>query len=231
MRVRFFTTLTALALAVAVVAAFGTGAGARPAPKPSAVHHGAAAAVRVHPNANKNLYNQNNNDSGIGIVSQDFEATFDAYDSQGADNFKLKAKSAVKEVVVTGVYFNGSGPANAVNVYFYKDNGGLPGAQSASFIGLPYTDLSGFGSFDVKVPSLTLKKGNYWVSVQARMDFGVGGEWGWEGNLVAHGAGAAWQNPGDGFSTGCTTYANEVGCLGNLGQGPDFMFQIKGKKL
>jgi hypothetical protein len=232
MRIRFFTTVTALVLAVAVVTAFGTGAGARTAPKPSKVHHGKAApAVRVHPNAAV-LYDQNADDSGTGIVSQNFtEPENDIYDAQGADNFKLKGKSKIKEVIVTGVYFNGAGPADSVNVTFYKNNGGLPGSQSASYTGLPYTDLSGFGSFDVKVPGLTLKKGTYFVSVQATMAFGVGGEWGWEGNLTAHGSGAAWQNPGDGFGTGCTSYANEVGCIGDLGQGPDFMFTILGKKL
>ena len=45
----------------------------------------------------------------LGTVSQDFtDAGFDIYDAQGADNFKLKVKSKVKEVIVTGVYFNGA---------------------------------------------------------------------------------------------------------------------------
>jgi hypothetical protein len=230
MRVRFFTVLTALALAVAVVAAFGTGAGARPAPKPAAVHHGkAAAGVRPH-SVGKVLYDQNNNDAGVGIVSQNFEAAFDIYDSQGADTVKIK-QTLVKanEVVVTGVYFNGSGPATSVNVTFYKNSGGLPGGTSASYTGLAYTDLSGFGSFDIKFPTLKLKKGTYWVSVQANMDFGSGGEWGWETTSIQHGTAAVWQNPGNGFSTGCTTYANMQGCIGALGEGPDFMFTIKGK--
>jgi hypothetical protein len=28
-----------------------------------------------------------------------------------------------------GKYFNGAGPANSFNVFFYADNAGLPGAQ------------------------------------------------------------------------------------------------------
>jgi len=231
MRVRFFTVLTALALAVAVVAAFGTGAGARPAPKPAAVHNGkAAAGVRPHSLA-KVLYDQNNNDAGVGIVSQNFETAFDAYDSQGADNFKLKATSSkVNEVVVTGVYFNGSGPATSVNVTFYKNAAGLPGGTSASYTGLAYTDLSGFGSFDVKTPGLKLKKGTYWVSVQANMDFGTGGEWAWETRSVQNGAAGVWRNPGNGFSTGCTTYTAVTTCIA-AGEGPDWMFTVKGKIL
>jgi len=228
MRVRFFTVLTALALAVAVVAAFGTGAGARPAPKPSAVHHGKAqVGVRPHGVA-KVLYDQNSDDNGIGISSQDFEASFDAFDAQGADNFKIKQTlTKVNEVVVTGVYFNGSGPAASVNVTFYKNSGGAPGSVSAAFTGLAYTDL-GFGSFDVKTPTLKLKKGTYWVSVQARMDFSAGGQWGWETRNTQKGAPAMWQNPGDGFGTGCTTYNVLTTCIA-AGEGPDFMFTIKGK--
>ena len=118
-----------------------------------------------------------------------------------------------------------------MNVTFYKNNGGLPGAQSASFTGLPYTDLTGFGSFDVLIPTLTLRSGHVLGLGPGHDGLRVGGEWGWDGNLSPHGPAAAWQNPGDGFGTGCTTYANEVGCLGDIGQGPDLMFPIKGKKV
>jgi len=229
MRVRFFTVLTALALAVAVVAAFGTGAGARPSAKPAAA---AKAKTSVRPaHIAGTIYSQRDNDNGIGIVSQNFTDAGggnDIYDSQGADNFKIKQTlTKVNEVVVTGVYFNGSGPAASVNVTFYKNSGGAPGNVSAAFTGLAYTDL-GFGSFDVKTPTLKLKKGTYWVSVQARMDFSAGGQWGWETRNTQKGAPAMWQNPGDGFGTGCTTYQVLTTCIA-AGEGPDFMFTIKGK--
>src|SRR5262245_40412812 len=100
MRVRFFTVLTALALAVAVVVAFGTGAGARPAAKPSAAAKAKTSARPAH--VAGTIYSQRDNDNGIGIVSQDFEATFDAFDAQGADDFKIKnaTGAVVKRVFV-----------------------------------------------------------------------------------------------------------------------------------
>src|SRR5262245_11329745 len=111
MRVRFFTVLTALALAVAVVAAFGTGAGARPAPQPAAAAKAKASARPAH--VQGTIYGQRDNDNGVGIVSQNFTdagGVNDAFDSQGADDFKIKNKGVVKEVDVDGIYFNGIGP-------------------------------------------------------------------------------------------------------------------------
>lgn len=231
MRVRFFTVVTALALALAVVAAFGTGAGARTGVSPKAVHKGKAAKVFVKPNAALvSLWNQNNNDSGVGIVSQNFETANDIYDSQGADDVKVKAGHVwkVKEVDVTGVYFNGSGLATSENVTFYKDAGGLPGAVKKSYTGLVGAD-NGLGSVVITLPTVTkLVAGKYWVSVQVNMDFSVGGEWGWETRTLQKASAAAWQNPGDGFASGCTTYANMQACIGDVGEGPDYMFALKG---
>ena len=45
-----------------------------------------------------------------------------------------------------------------------------------------------------------LSSGTYWVSVQARQDFGSAGQWFWDNRLVSRNAGAAWQNPGGGFA-------------------------------
>ena len=75
------------------------------------------------------LYDQNDSDDGIGIVSQNFESSFDAYDAQAADDFTVPAGDTwkIKEVDVTGVYFNGSGPSRDETVTFYKSKKGRPG--------------------------------------------------------------------------------------------------------
>src|SRR6476620_11204333 len=61
------------------------------------------------------IYTQRDNDNGIGIVSQNFESTFNGYDSQGADDFNVKKKAKVAQVDADGVYFNGAGPADSYN--------------------------------------------------------------------------------------------------------------------
>ena len=97
------------------------------------------------------------------------------------------------------------------------------------YLNRAYVDTSGgLGSFRITLPKTGLKlaKGLYWVSVQANMDIGTNGQWGWATRSVQTNNPATWQNPGDGFGSGCTTWANMDTCLG--APGPDLMFQLKG---
>jgi|SRR5215469_5608853 len=174
------------------------------------------------------LYSQNSNDSGVGLVSDMFGTSFPTYTDQGADDFVVPTGSTwkVKEVDVTGVYFNGAGPATSENVYFYKNNKkNMPGKLVKSYANVAGTD-NGTGSFTIKLPSAArLRAGTYWVSVQANIIFDTSGEWGWEINSTQHGNQAMWQNPGGGFAV-CPTWGTTESCLG---YGPDFMFVLKGK--
>jgi hypothetical protein len=214
-------------LASAAIFALSAGASAATHPTAVATHAQAHQIVSAAPGSTT-LYDQNNNDNGVGLVSQNFESTFDAYDAQAADDFQVPSghKWKVKEVDVTGVYFNGSGPATSVNIFVYKNKGGLPnGAPKVECDNLNIAQDNG-GSFVIKIPKsckISLKAGTYWLSVQANLAFSQGGEWGWEGNAVQTGNAYAWQNPGGGFGL-CTTWGTEC-----LGYGPDFMFALKGK--
>jgi len=217
-------------LATAAVFALSGGlASAAGASHPTAVVHAKAHRFISGSPGSVTLYDQNGNDGGTGVTSQNFETTYDAYDNQGVDDFSVPAghKWSIKEVDVTGVYYNGSGPAVSENVFFYKNKGGLPGKLVAECDSVVGND--NFGSFVIKLPkdcAPKLKEGNYWVSVQVNMDFGNGGQWGWEINSVQNGNLAAWQNPGDGFASGCTTWGTLESCLGF---GPDYMFALRGK--
>ena len=218
---------TSLVAAILALAALPFAAEAGPA---LSVHGVAqpAAALSAHPDAGV-LYDQSANDSGIGIVSQNFETTFDAYDAQAADDFTVPAGQVwrVTEIIAIGVYFNGAGLARDENVTFYKGKkGGRPGKilhQANAVMGMD----NGLGTFTIKMPWFQFWPGTYWVSVQANMDFLVGGEWGWENQTTSEGTAAVWENPGNGFATGCTTYTTETTCIPD-GQG-DHMFAIKGK--
>jgi len=219
------TKTFALLMGTAAVFAMVGTASAAPV---SSVAGGKAHAVKNPNRAASVLYDQSNNDSGIGIVSQNFETTFDAYDAQAADDFTVpaNAKWKITEVDALGVYFNGPGPARDETVTFYKNKGGHPGkaVYSAQVAG-----SDNFGSFTIPV-SKTLKGGaggnTYWVSVVANMDFGVGGEWGWENQTTSEGNPAQWQNPGGGFGV-CPTWGQENVCIPD-GQG-DHMFTLRGK--
>jgi hypothetical protein len=229
MRSRLVRVLAAGAVAALLVVGLGTGAGAGPSVSPKALHKGRAQ-VFVKPSSNKLLYDQNDNPSGVAIISQNFESEFDVYDSRAADDFTVPEgkRWRVKEVDVTGVYFNGIGPAASENVVFYHSSSGRPGAPIHTFSGIVGAD-NGTGSFVIDLGrGVKLGEGHYWVSVQANMAFACCGEWGWETRIAEHSQPAMWQNPGDGFSTGCTTYKVMFKC--SPGAGPDLMFALRGKK-
>jgi hypothetical protein len=187
----------------------------------------AAASPAAHPDAGV-LYDQTANDSGIAVVSQNFESSFDAYDSQAADDFMVPAGQVwrVTEIIATGAYFNGAGLARDENVTFYKGKvRGAPGKILHQANAVQGKD-NGTGTFTIKLPWFQFWPGTYWVSVQANLDFLVGGEWGWENQTTSEGAPAMWQNPGNGFGTGCTTYQNEQMCIPD--SPGDHMFVLKG---
>lgn len=179
------------------------------------------------------LYNQQVDDSGDLVVSQKFEAEYASYTSQAADDFVVpKGKFwLVKEVDVTGQYFNGTGPATSENVSFFRVNAksSLPAKQVMMFAKVKGKD-NGTGSFTIKLPStLKLGAGHYFLSVQANLAFSKGGEWGWENTTTSqqYGNFAAWRNPQDGFDAGCTKWGVEQTCV--VGEeGPDHLFSILG---
>lgn len=226
-------TVLLASAAVLALSVGGVASAAGTAPALTSGHSGFAHRL-IPPSNLTTLYNQNSNDGGTGVDSQMFESTYAAYDDQGADDFVVPAntKWKVKEVDVTGVFFNGSGPATSENVYFYHDKGGLPGKLVASALNVAGT--ANGGSFAIKLPTAVKLKGGlsgktYWVSVQANCNFSKSpacGEWGWEVNSVQHNNLSAWQNPGGGFGTPCTTWGTTESCIG---YGPDFMFALKGR--
>ena len=132
--------------------------------------------------------------------SQNFEAAFDAFDDELADDFVVPGGETWTSTRSTsaGHYFNGTGPMTSANVNFYSDASGLPGSQVATRPGLTVVDSA--GSLTIAIPSaVTLASGHYWVSVQANVDLAVGGQWGWTDRTVGSNSDAAWQNPGGGF--------------------------------
>jgi hypothetical protein len=229
----FLLCATALAASASIVSASG------PYPDLSSARTPAHRFIHA-PTKKPILYNQNSNDEGIAIVSQNFTSGSQgtAFDSQGADDFVVPVGHVwtVTEVDVTGVYSNGSGPASSENVFFYNTAVGapLPGKLIKNCDGIVGKPVNTTGSFSIVLPRgchAKLKPGTYWLSVQINMAFSKGGEWEWEKQRTVEGNPAAWQNPGNGFNTGCTTWGVENTCWGLHapdGSG-DKMFTMKGK--
>jgi hypothetical protein len=158
------------------------------------------------------LVDQTLNQTGQGWTSQDFEASFDPYDNQGADDFTATGPGfSINEVVAPG--FNQGTPLTAMNVQFFDDAGGVPGAVICNYTNIPTVD-DGVGNTTTALsPPCAVPPGLHWVSVQARLDFLSSGQWFWAGSSSANGNPGKWQNPGDGFGSGCVTWGNLSACI------------------
>jgi hypothetical protein len=172
------------------------------------------------------LYDQLDNPGTFSPVSQEFpdEPDFTAFT---ADDFFVPGGQSwrITEVYAQGVYFNGSGPANNFNVFFYQDNGGLPGTQVYSATAQQYVNVDGV--FGVTLSrAATLTSGIYWVSVQAHMPVDPNGQWGWTDRTVQANSPAAWQNPSGGFGI-CPIWDLRTTCVGDP-PAPDQMFRLIG---
>ena len=222
MKVRFLVGVVVAAIVVGSIGLLTTSAGA--ASWMSLSHE---RGMTSQPNSVAALiYSQYDNDTGAAIVSQNFEAFFDNYDSALADDFTLDSKHVIRRILVAGQYWAGSGPARDETVTIYKDAAGLPGEVKVS-ITRQGADTN--GSFVIKTPGIHVGIGTYWLSVVANMDFETGGEWGWETRSIQSGNPAVFENPGDGFGTGCVTWGVMQTCITDAGEGPDLMFALKGR--
>jgi hypothetical protein len=178
------------------------------------------------------LWNQYDNPATkppLNIGSQKFEPAMAAFDDQAADDFVFTYpfNNVITGVRVMGEYSEGGGPASSFNVYIYGNApGNLPGGLIVALLNLPYTGTP--PDFTINLISLVnLGPGTYWISVQARQDFNPNGQWFWHNRTVQSNAGAAWQNPGNGYGTGCLTWNRKNVCMPDQ-IWPDQVFQILG---
>ena len=140
------------------------------------------------------LRNQNSN-FGTGVLSDNSNSQ---YGSVAADDFVIPSGETwrIAEVDVTGVYYNGSGPASSEVIAFYMNNKkGKPGRVRRGPFTLNCSDNN--GSFQCILPKpVSLSSGTWWVSVAANCDFVSCGEWGWIENTVVHGNSAVSKQEG-----------------------------------
>ncbi len=168
--------------------------------------HGRPGAVQSAVGATT-CYSQGLELDGYGISSQNFGSGYANYTDLAADDFVLTKTCRVRTVIVSGQYSDEGGPAASENVTFYRDAGGFPGAVKKTYT-IQGTDSA--GSFTINLgKGIKLRSGTtYWLSVQTNQQFAFSGEWSWDTALDGAGVDAQWQNPGDGFGTGCYSWCD-----------------------
>ncbi len=183
------------------------------------------------PSGSTVLYDQSGT-AEIGFPSQNFESSYDAFDSAGADDFVVSDANGW-DVSAFNFQILGTGDPTLANwtINVYPDAGGLPGASTVcSYNAIPGVLDGSLSSVSVALPSTChLDPGTYWFSEVAELDFAVGGQVFWmaDSRSPTPGADLAWENPGDGFGLGCTTWTDNASCGAGSGL-VTALFQVVG---
>lgn len=212
------------AVSAVLLLAFGS------APGPTAAR-GATATLSAVTSTEPTIYDQNDVPNGSQAYSNSGGSSGSSYDSQAADDFAVPAGQTwtISEIDVTGAnesYYSCSGAGDSVNVFVYDDASGAPGTLLYSDT---VTAADGLGqngcSFAIPVDVGPLATGHYWLSVQANDP----SQWYWRmrGNIANDYS--MWQNPANGWTTGCTTWGNLGACVAGFLRA-DLMFALHGTK-
>ena len=111
---------------------------------------GPAGTNNIATDVTRMLYEQVDLDAG-GWTSQDFEAAFDAYDNQGADDFVVPAGEYWDIQSVTVIGSGAPGPFALANVEIYADAAGMPAATPMiGWYGL--TAIDNAATLDIALP-------------------------------------------------------------------------------
>lgn len=168
------------------------------------------------------VYDQMSNPAGTMLVSQEFTDNASLnYTCSGADDFVVPQDQTwtIGGVALNGYYFEADdGGFEKFNLSFYSDQEGKPGDLLYEFLGIETFFLTEvpvgetvMTQFEVILPqSVTLNSGKFWVSAQIVGDMEEQGRWGWalamnDPNIEEK---WHWQNPGDGYGTGFTTWVS-----------------------
>lgn len=140
-----------------------------------------------------------------------------SYSCIAADDFVVPAGDSwgIRYIDIAGQYWEWTGtPIDALNIYLYADNGGIPGdilhsfENFTSYNTIPIDAGTHLYRYEIMLPSvINLTAGHYWVGVQAVSDFTVSNRWGWlshESMTIENEY--QWKNPGDGYGYGYTDW-------------------------
>lgn len=171
---------------------------------------------------------------GNGVPDQNFETSYDAYDSFAADDFVISGDTWIVTQVDT-IGTTGTGDANSATVSFHADDMGAPNPTplpGCEYTSIPITAQNA-GALTIVLPSgCEMGPGTYWMAIQVNQDFSASGQHFFSNTDTVTGSEAHWMNPGDGFGTGCTTWSpagSVCGVGGSTGNEPqDYLFSLSG---
>jgi hypothetical protein len=189
--------------------------------------------ARPHLGGSSVLYDQSGVADAI-VPAQDYQSTYDAFDSEAADDFVVTDPAGW---TVSGVNFQVSytTPPSGDNydVSIYEDASGSPGTPSCEYASVSGVLDASETELSIALPApCELAPGRYWVAFSSNLNFPPYAYW-----MAGQGAAvddiANWRNAGDGDGTGCTDWSPMSSCVTpgsmTIGSGDsNLLFQIIG---
>ena len=184
------------------------------------------------------LYDQTNNAGANFVDSSDWGTHFTTVTSQAADDFVVPTSDIwrVTSVTVSGAIVESEGPGVlSLLVQFYSNSSGNSPATLMYSQTVPSGSIGGLGTGIFVVTLLapiTFGPGHYWFSVQARQACTSSSckHWVWTERTVKSNLESVWQNPPNGFGSGCTTWKPRVTVCHqpNGSVNADLLFKLSG---
>jgi hypothetical protein len=176
------------------------------------------------------LYDQFVNATTNGIVVNDSTSSSDSFDSEAADDFVVPAGGwTVQQFNFQGFTNSANVWSATSNVFVFPDNAGTPAAApQCSYPGVANSYNATTAVISVTLPTAcVLAAGKHWVSLQAVANFIADGNvYFAAGSSPVANSGGVWENPGDAYATGCSSFAAIPSCI--TGADPDLAFQVLG---
>jgi hypothetical protein len=166
------------------------------------------------------------------IACQNFEAAFNGYDTQCADDFDIPAGDTwdINTVLIGGLFWNGGFQVQGADVYFVGDAAGqpdYPGNIICQYIDVPNENGQFVPMLDLNLQghggTCTLTTGHYWMVMYVNMAFGPNGQWGWF-ESTAHFFESHWRNSGGSFGI-CPVWSPRVTVCA-VGTNPDHAYTL-----
>ncbi len=164
---------------------------------------------QIVPVPHDTLYNQTLTPSGdLKVSTHFFEIGYETtYSCEAADDFVCDDQWTITKVFALGGFYNGSVNPQTFHVVIYADDnpdGNYPGTELYNTYNT--VDTNGTTGFTIPIEDeVVLPAGHYWISVYANTELG-NAQWGWKPSTGPYNYEAVWENPGDGFGTGYTTW-------------------------
>ena len=181
------------------------------------------------------LYSQTDLIAGYPIRSDDFGIGAENLDCQIADDFTVDGDWAIEQIVVSGMHENDFTFETGFNIYIYSNINKMPGDLVYFGDNQPFTQNVSTGNpiiftITLETPAI-LSSGDYWISIQAQMNWSKNPWEFWYWNQVSGSYNniALYQNPGGFWPQGCLNWNIIPECWGPWGSTQsDMYFELYG---